>query len=361
MMRRLIVGMVFLGLMLGLAGTARAGTDLNLLGGRFRVSAEWRTGDGANGAAQALPLTGEAGLFWFFSQGNVELVVKILDACVAPYDRFWFHAAGLTDVEVEILVEDTWTGQSKTYLRPLGQRFAPIADTSTFNGCGVTGPPPACGQGTSAEIAATPRPNPEAEALALLLGPGITADPAIYGRLDADLAQIRTLWPSLAHVGFPLIWWPSDLIIDLTPSAWAAVKAGQFTEWDCLNHWYNGEVSSVSTYSPWALIHFEGFFHPSRIGIDYEALPGVVNASANGLSYPSGEGFLNDLCATIDGTVYDYFLYDGSGQGRTWYFRVPDAGATPVLIGSAGGPGDLPDWWPRYEQCREDLAQAAYP
>ncbi len=359
MTRRSVVAVMLLGLVLGLAGTAHAGTDLNLQGGRFRVSAEWRTADGASGAAQALPLTGEAGLFWFFSPGNVELVVKVLNACVAPYDRFWFHAAGLTDVEVEILVVDTWTGQSKTYLRPLGQRFAPIADTSTFGACGVTGPPPACGQGTNEEIAATPRPNANVEALALLLGPGITADPAVYARLDADLAQIRTLWPPLADVGFLLIWDPSDLIVDLTPSAWAAAKAGQFTEWDCLNRWYGGEVDHVSDFGTWAVIRYEGFFHPARIGVDYEALPGVVSASPNGIGYPSAGSF-SDLCVTIDGTNYDYFFFDAS-EDRHWYVRVPNTGATPLLVGSARLQDPRPDWWTSYVQCTQEIEQAAYP
>lgn len=352
--RRAVVGLILCGLLVGMAGSARADTDLELLGERFRVSATWRTADGASGAAQAAPLTGETGLFWFFSPTNAELVVKILDACVPPFDRFWVYAAGLTDVEVELTVEDTWTRQSKTYHRPRGSLFAPIADTSTFNGCEIVR---TCGQGTIAEIAATPRPNLEAEALALLLGPGITADPEIYARLDADLARIRNLWPSLADVGFLLIWEPSSLLVELTPSAHAALQAGQFTEWDCLNTWYRGEVSHVFSF-PSAVLQFEGRFHPARIGPDYLALPGVSRVEPNFMAYPSG-GPLPDLCAAIDGTAYDYFFYDAANPVRIWYFRVPQAGATPVAVGDAGLGGPHPDWWPRYQQCLENFQQAA--
>jgi hypothetical protein len=353
MARRLVVGLVFFGLAFGLAGTARAATDLNLLGGRFQVSAKWRTVDGGSGTAQAVPLTAETGFFWFFSPANVELVVKVHDACVAPFNSFWVFASGLTNVEVELTVEDTWTGEVKTYLRPGGSLFAPLADTSTFDGCGALQP---CGQGTSEQIAATPRPNAEAEALALLLGPGITADPEIYARLDADLARIRALDPSLSAGTFKLIWWPSSLLVELTPAAFDALQAGKFKEWDCLNAWYGlKDVYVVSR--PYVSLEFEGFFHAARIGVDYTALPGVVRTEPNWVGYPATP-LPGDVCVSIDGTAYDYFIE--AGNFRTWYFRVPHAGAAPVVLGNAPGFGDpRPEWWTRYQQCRANLSEAS--
>ncbi len=358
MARGFMAGMVCLGLMAGLAGSARADTDLELLGKRFRVTAEWRTAAGASGTAQAVPLTDETGLFWFFSEKNVELVVKVLDACAPPYERFWVYASGLTDVEVELTVEDTWTGQSKSYLRPPGNLFAPLADTATFDGCGVPPPQPPCGQGTSAQIAATPLPNVGAEELALLLGSGITADPAIYARLDADLARIQALFPPLVDVFFRPLWYSSRMTVELSPSAYAAAKTGEFHEWDCLNDWYHGEVTSLADghYYYEARIEFEGRFHPYRIGSDYEALPGVERIFATGLGYPAGYPF-NTLCAKIDGTTYDYFFEDQVEQ-QLWYIRVPQAGAAPVLISHVPSYPD-PDWLPLYQQCYLDLAEAA--
>ncbi len=37
---------------------------------------------------------------WFFSLNDVELAVKVLDACETPFESFWGFAAGLTDVGV---------------------------------------------------------------------------------------------------------------------------------------------------------------------------------------------------------------------------------------------------------------------
>lgn len=64
--------------------------------------------------ARATPvqLTGDTGYFWFFNASNVELVVKVLDAC--HFGRFWVFAGGLTNVDVDLTVTDTATGAVKT-------------------------------------------------------------------------------------------------------------------------------------------------------------------------------------------------------------------------------------------------------
>ncbi|MEM7585589.1 MAG: carboxypeptidase-like regulatory domain-containing protein [Acidobacteriota bacterium] len=103
--------------------------------GRFEVRATWRDFIGGSGTAQPEALTDQAGTFWFFNADNVELVVKVLDACVAPLERFWVFAAGLTDVEVELTVTDTVSGQTRTYNNALGSPFQPILDTDAFATC----------------------------------------------------------------------------------------------------------------------------------------------------------------------------------------------------------------------------------
>jgi hypothetical protein len=82
-----------------------------------------------------VPLTADTGYFWFFIQENVELVIKVLDACATPFDSFWVFAAGLTDVEVELTVEDTTAAVVQHYVNPLGQPFQPIQDTAAFGTC----------------------------------------------------------------------------------------------------------------------------------------------------------------------------------------------------------------------------------
>jgi CSLREA domain-containing protein len=108
---------------------------LCLLGGRFRVTADWATAaGGAALPAQAEAMTGDTGYFWFFRGDNVELVVKVLDACTG-FDRFWVFASGLTNVGVELRVEDLVAGRTRVYTTAAGAAFAPIQDTDAFATC----------------------------------------------------------------------------------------------------------------------------------------------------------------------------------------------------------------------------------
>jgi hypothetical protein len=102
---------------------------------RFQVRADWATESDA-GAGHAQLLTDDTGYFWFFNSDNVEMVVKVLDACQPPFDRFWVFAGGLTDVEVTLTVTDTQTGVTHPpYFNPLRTPFQPIQDTSAFATC----------------------------------------------------------------------------------------------------------------------------------------------------------------------------------------------------------------------------------
>ncbi len=107
---------------------------LCLNGGRFKVTAHWRTHAGS-GEGTAVPVTGDTGYFWFFSAGNVEVLVKVVNACVAPFNRYWVFAGGLTNVEVTLTVIDTNNGTLKTYVNPLDTVFVTIPDTDAFATC----------------------------------------------------------------------------------------------------------------------------------------------------------------------------------------------------------------------------------
>jgi hypothetical protein len=110
-------------------------TALCLNHGRFLVTAEWSTRHFADGHGSAAPLTDDSGYITFFEGENVELVVKLLDACPTLFHNFWFFAAGLTDVATTIRVHDTRSGEVRTYATPLEQPFEPIQDTSAFFTC----------------------------------------------------------------------------------------------------------------------------------------------------------------------------------------------------------------------------------
>ena len=86
---------------------------------RFSVRANWRDFQGGSGVAKVEKLTNDTGYFWFFDPANVEILLKTLDACSFA-NRFWVFAGGLTSVEVDIVVTDTQTGQTKNYSNPLG-------------------------------------------------------------------------------------------------------------------------------------------------------------------------------------------------------------------------------------------------
>ncbi len=122
----------------GSTGTASVctpnATTLCVNGNRFAVTANWTTVDGQTGAGQAVSLTADTGYFWFFSASNVEMVLKVLDACSVNRSS-WVFAGGLTNVKVDITVRDTVTGAVRTYHNPQGTAFQPIQDTSAFSSC----------------------------------------------------------------------------------------------------------------------------------------------------------------------------------------------------------------------------------
>lgn len=110
------------------------GQTLCLADGRFQVEVDWRTNQGTSGQGNAIEETPDTGMFWFFDPANIELVVKVIDACSFA-QRFWVFSGGLTNVEVEIIVTDTQTGQFNTYTNPLDTPFQPIQDTNAFATC----------------------------------------------------------------------------------------------------------------------------------------------------------------------------------------------------------------------------------
>jgi hypothetical protein len=106
-------------------------TSLCLDGNRFRVEARWRVApQGESGAGTAVALTADTGYFWFFSPNNIELVTKVVDGR-AVNGRFWVFYGALSDVEYEITVTDTATGEVRIYSNPPG-RLSSLADTSAF-------------------------------------------------------------------------------------------------------------------------------------------------------------------------------------------------------------------------------------
>lgn len=116
------------------AGCTPGPDRLCLRGGRFALEATFATPNGDRGQAQAVSLTDDTGYFWFFNSNNVEVVVKALNGCPVNH-RFWVFSAGLTNVEVDLRVTDTVTGEVEHYLNPLATAYLPQLDTAAFATC----------------------------------------------------------------------------------------------------------------------------------------------------------------------------------------------------------------------------------
>lgn len=103
------------------------------LGDRFKVEATWTKPDKTTGPGHVVKITNDTGYMWFFSSNNVEMTIKVLDACSFGAGH-WVFASGLTNVGVTLKVTDTSTGKTRVYANSLGTAFSPIQDTSAF-GC----------------------------------------------------------------------------------------------------------------------------------------------------------------------------------------------------------------------------------
>ena len=97
---------------------------------RFRVDVTWRDFTGDTGVGEAVSLTSDTGYFWFFTEANIELIIKVLDGRQIN-GHFWVYYGALTNVQYTIRVTDTQTGQFKDYTNTLGS-FGSVGDTEAF-------------------------------------------------------------------------------------------------------------------------------------------------------------------------------------------------------------------------------------
>jgi hypothetical protein len=108
-------------------------------GDRFDVEVRYRLpGQTGFTTAPGVPLTRDAGYFYFFDPGNVEVTAKIVDGR-GLNQHWWVFLANMTTVELEIEVTHCPPDAppayciTKTYVQPPGQNRN-FLDTSTFFG-----------------------------------------------------------------------------------------------------------------------------------------------------------------------------------------------------------------------------------
>ncbi len=112
------------------------------VGDRFEVAVNYDAGGGLAGGGHAVPLfhTDKSpvlggGWFWFFDADDPELFVKVIDACVEPFNAYWVFTAGLTNVAYTLEVIDLKTGKGRVYSNALNQTSMPVYDTAGFPSC----------------------------------------------------------------------------------------------------------------------------------------------------------------------------------------------------------------------------------
>jgi lysyl endopeptidase len=103
-----------------------------LVGGRFRVKVDWKTSDGTTGSGQAIKYTDATALFWFFGSDNIELMIKVLNACPLG-STYWIFSAATTNVQYTLTITDSKSGLVKTYFNPQGTSAAAITDTNPWD------------------------------------------------------------------------------------------------------------------------------------------------------------------------------------------------------------------------------------
>jgi len=110
-------------------------TTLCLNNNRFKVTLDYRGDLGsAPMPAPVLSSNFDSGFFFFFDDTAQDLLVQILDAC-NDNDHHWVFYGSLTNVEFDLTVTDTVSGQMRTYENDLGQMSPAITDTTAFATC----------------------------------------------------------------------------------------------------------------------------------------------------------------------------------------------------------------------------------
>lgn len=99
------------------------------------VSFETSQGGGLSGSGEAIPLASlgvtRAGLIWFFSADNPEMLIKVINGC-SVNQNYWTFFSALTNAGFTVRLTDTVTGRSQTYFNQDLNGGAFVQDTSSL-------------------------------------------------------------------------------------------------------------------------------------------------------------------------------------------------------------------------------------
>ena len=119
-----------------IAGTELPAT-LCLDRNRFQTEVAWEDDLGRQTPAFTTKITDTVGDFSFLNLVDGfpnELVVNVVDRC-AVNSMFWVFVGGVTNIEYDLTMTDTASGESRSYTNPLGELAEPVQDTTAFATC----------------------------------------------------------------------------------------------------------------------------------------------------------------------------------------------------------------------------------
>lgn len=223
---------------------------------------------------------------------------------------------------------------------------------------------PACPEferlATPEELARTPMDDRGAELLAWEATKSFIAPLDVYERVKRDFAAIHATEPDLAHISGAHRSWV-ELGLTWTEAGKAAIDAGTYHAWDCLNEYYGATSFRSFDLVAVTFINFAGNFDMEMLAREYARLPDVESTDVSGLS-----GGSSDACLSIDGEEYRYILDLASGDDCIAgcpdheYFgfsTTPDGTVTPLGRHVNSDPA-VPAWFTWFterEDCRGKL------
>jgi hypothetical protein len=209
------------------------------------------------------------------------------------------------------------------------------------------------GLGTPEEIAATPREDVDAELLALGLADGLTADPGTYARVAGDLALMREMDPTIAHIRV----FGQDgktFSLEFDAPTMVEVREDAYEGWLCPNEHYVLEDMYISHYSSWVSLTLKGIYNIELVAEEYAGLPGVTYVE---FGIWVGDG--PTICLTAEGELHHYVFDDAHGDcpagcmyHRYVYFTTLP-GDPPVRVGEWSTETGYapPPWIDAYGRC----------
>jgi hypothetical protein len=173
-----------------------------------------------------------------------------------------------------------------------------------------------------------PWPDEQAEILALLASDEVVAPSDLYETIHQDLERISSLWcdtipllctdptatdwswcdsvPLLCTKVLPAYEWVvGKLSIQCDDTTFLALQEGRYEAWNALNQYYGLDTITFSHSRPSASLYFVPRLNPTYLVAQYEALPGIVSASSDGLG---GDWSKLTLSISGDARIYTFRL-----------------------------------------------------